>query len=116
MDYYLKTTSKQAFLEDLSRVGIVISMEGGYFQNSEIIIDWIGLIPIIDENTEIPQMMGIEDFENFEEIDEFEYFQPSPILYREGLYVNIRSNNPIELHQFINTTGVYPQPPYRTFS
>jgi hypothetical protein len=45
MDYYLKTTSKQAFLQDLQNAGIEIELENNYYQDENLIIDWIGQIP-----------------------------------------------------------------------
>jgi hypothetical protein len=86
MDYYLKTTSKEAFLQDLSNAGFEIEMEGDYYQDKNIIIDWIGLIPNEIEGDE------------------------------EGLHVNIRSREPIDISKFENTQDVYPSPPYRIFS
>jgi hypothetical protein len=97
MDYYLKTTSKEEFIQDLNRVGIEIELTGDYYQDDIIIIDWIGLIPNpvqLDENGEI--------------IGE--------ITYRDGLHVNIRHISTIDVSMFINTTEVYPQVPYRVFS
>lgn len=97
MDYYLKTTSKEEFIQDLNRVGIEIELTGDYYQDNIIIIDWIGLIPNpvqLDENGEI--------------IGE--------ITYRDGLHVNIRHISTIDVSMFINTTEVYPQVPYRVFS
>jgi hypothetical protein len=92
MDYYLKTTSKEAFLQDLQRAGIEIEMEGNYFQNQNIIIDWIGLIPNEIQN------------------------EDDPVTYREGQHLNIRSREPIDISKFKNTQDVYPSPPYRIFS
>ena len=92
MDYYLKTTSKEDFLQDLVKVGIEIEMEGNYYQDENIIIDWIGQIPdpIVNED--------------------------DPIIYKEGQHVNIRSNQPIDVTLFENTLDVYPEVPYRIFS
>jgi translation initiation factor IF-3 len=92
MDYYLKTTSKQAFISDLKKARIEIEMEGNYFQNQNIIIDWIGLIPNEIQN---------EDEE---------------LTYKEGQHLNIRSREPIDISKFENTENVYPAPPYRIFS
>jgi hypothetical protein len=92
MDYYLKTTSKEAFLQDLQRAGIEIEMQGNYFQNQNIIIDWIGLIPNEVEN------------------------EDDPVTYKEVQHVNIRSREPIDISKFENTQDVHPQPPYRMFS
>lgn len=94
MDYYLRTTSKEDFLKDLILVEIEIDCFEHYFQNQSIIIDWIGQIPIIDENAEL--------------IDE--------IIYNEGQYVNIRSIEAIDVSKFINTEDVHPNKPYRIFS
>jgi hypothetical protein len=92
MDYYLKTTSKEAFLQDLANAGIEIEMEGNYFQNQNIIIDWIGLIPNEIEN------------ENEE------------LTYKEGQHVNIRSIELIDISKFLNSIDVHPAIPYRIFS
>lgn len=94
MDYYLKTTTKEDFLQDLILVDIEIDYFEHYFQNQSIIIDWIGQIPIIDENAE--------------PIDE--------IIYNEGQYVNIRSIEAIDVSKFNNTKDVHPNKPYRIFS
>jgi hypothetical protein len=97
MDYYLRTKSKEEFIEDLKRVGINITLEKNYFQNKNIIVDWIGLIP------------------NEYEIDE----EGNPIgepTYKEGQHVNIRSREPIDISKFENTQDVYPSPPHRVFS
>lgn len=94
MDYYLRTISKQTFLEDLQKAGIEIEMEGNYYQDINIIIDWIGLIPLL---IEIDEPIG-----------ETQYY--------EGQHVNIRSVEPIDISKFENTVDVHPQPPYRMFS
>jgi hypothetical protein len=97
MDYYLKTTSKQDFIEDLKKIGIEILLVDNYYQYQNIIIDWIGLIhnPIeFDQNNEI--------------IGE--------IAYKEGEHVNIRSVEVLDTQLFENTKVVYPEIPYRIFS
>lgn len=97
MDYYLKTTSKQDFIQDLTTIGFEISLENNYYQDENIIIDWIGLIPNpiqLDENGEL--------------IGE--------VTYKEGEHVNIRSIQPLDITQFVNTVDVYPNMPYRIFS
>jgi len=97
MDYYLRTTSKEAFLQDLQRAGIEIEMEGNYFQDENMIIDWIGQIPNPIEVDEEGNIIG-------------------EITYKEGLHVNIRSVNIIDVTLFENTQDVYPEQPYRMFS
>ena len=97
MDYYLKTTSKEAFLQDLQRVGIEIEMEGNYFQDDKIIIDWIGQIPNTIETDEEGNIIG-------------------EITYKAGQHVNIRSVQPIDVSLFQDTQDVYPEQPYRMFS
>ena len=97
MDYFLKTTSKEAFIQDLQLSGIEIEMPDNYYQDENIIIDWIGLIP-----------NPIQYDENGEVVGE--------ITYRDGLHVNIRHVSTIDITKFINTTEVYPQIPYRLFS
>jgi hypothetical protein len=92
MDYYLKTTSKEAFLQDLKKAGIEIEMEGDYYQDKNIIIDWIGLIPNEIQN---------EDEE---------------LTYKDGQHLNIRSKEEIDLSKFKNTEDVHPELPYRIFS
>jgi len=97
MDYYLKTTSKQDFIQDLTTIGIEITLENNYYQDENIIIDWIGQIP-----------NPIELDENGELIGE--------VTYKEGEHVNIRSIQEIDITQFQNTVDVYPNVPYRIFS
>lgn len=97
MDYYLKTTSKEAFLEDLQRIGIEIEMEGTYYQDENIIIDWIGQIPNPVEYNEEGEPIG-------------------EITYKEGQHVNIRSINELDINKFQYTVSVYPEIPYRIFS
>jgi hypothetical protein len=97
MDYYLRTTSKEAFLQDLEKAGIEIELEGNYYQDESIIIDWIGLIPNPMETDEEGNPIG-------------------EITYREGQHVNIRSTKEIDLSLFKNTVAVYPNRSYRTFS
>jgi len=97
MDYYLKTTSKEDFIQDLTKVGIIIDSLDNYYQDNIIIIDWIGLIPNpiqVDENGDV--------------IGE--------ITYKDGLHVNIRHTFTIDVNSFDYTTEVYPQLPYRMFS
>jgi hypothetical protein len=97
MDYYLKTTSKDDFIEDLKKIGIEILLVDNYYQDQNILIDWIGLIhnPIeFDQNDEI--------------IGE--------ITYKEGEHVNIRSMEVLDIQLFENTKVVYPEIPYRIFS
>jgi hypothetical protein len=97
MDYYLKTTSKEEFIEDLNRAGIEIEFTGDYYQDDTIIIDWIGLIPNPIELDENNNIIG-------------------EITYKDGLHVNIRHVSTIDISAFIHTTNVYPQIPYRVFS
>jgi hypothetical protein len=97
MDYYLRTTSKESFLQDLAKAGIEIELEENYYQDDQIIIDWIGLIP------------------NPVELDE-EGNPVGEITYREGQHVNIRSVEEIDVSLFENTVAVYPNRSYRTFS
>lgn len=120
MDYYLKTTSKEDFLEDLQTIGINIQMSGDYYQDSSIIIDWIGLIPITPDPTppdppidpDYPQEPIYDT-----EINEFDnLYIPIPPIYRDGQHVNVRSIDILDITQFKNTFEVYPEPPYRMFS
>jgi hypothetical protein len=106
MDYYLRTKSKEEFIEDLKRIGINITLEKNYFQNKNIIVDWIGLIP------------NDIQYENFEITDEDdELVEPLyEITYKEGQHVNIRSIEEIDITKFENTKDVYPEIPYRIFS
>lgn len=97
MDYYLRTTSKEAFLADLQRAGIEIEIEGNYYQDEKIIIDWIGLIP--DE-------IEVAEEDNIAE----------EITYIDGQHVNIRSVEPIDISVFENTTDVHTNKPFRMFS
>lgn len=97
MDLYLRTTSKQEFLQDLQNAGIEIELENNYYQDENIIIDWIGQIP-----------NPMEFDENGEPIGE--------ITYRDGQHVNIRSIKELDTTEFINTQSVYPEQPYRMFS
>lgn len=97
MDYYLRTTSKESFLQDLNRSDIDIEMEGNYFQDENMIIDWIGQIPNPIETDEEGNIIG-------------------EITYKEGLHVNIRSINELDLNKFQYTVSVYPEIPYRIFS
>jgi hypothetical protein len=91
MNYYLRTISKEAFLQDLRLSGININLEGKYYQDENIIIDWLGEIPYPSETEE-------------------------EITYREGQHVNIRSVEDIDISKFENTVQVFPKKPYRTFS
>ena len=97
MDYYLRTTSKEAFLQDLAKAGINIELEENYFQDDQIIVDWIGLIPNPSETDEEGNPVG-------------------EITYRDGQHVNIRSVSEIDVSLFENTVDVYPNRPYRKFS
>lgn len=97
MDYYLKTTSKEYFIHDLSLLDIGIELEDDYFQDKTIIIDWIGLIP------------------NPVEIDE-EGDTIGEITFKEGFHVNVRSVDPIAIEIFNHTHLIYPSTPYRVFS
>jgi len=97
MDYYLRTTSKEDFLQDLKEAGIHIQMEGDYYQDTEMCIDWIGLIP------------------NSVEIDD----QDAPLgemTFKTGQHVNIRTVRSLDTSLFQRTTDVHPDPPYRMFS
>lgn len=97
MDYYLRTTSKEAFLQDLQRAGLEIEIQENYYQDEKIIIDWIGQIPNPIETDEEGNIIG-------------------EITYKEGLHVNIRTSQPIDVSVFENTQDVYPEQPYRMFS
>lgn len=97
MDYYLKTTNKQDFINDLKSIGIELEMETNYYQDETLIIDWIGQIP-----------NPIEFDENGEPIGE--------ITYKEGQHVNIRSIIDIDTSQFTHTSDVFPVTPFRVFS
>jgi len=97
MDYYLKTTNKQAFLQDLKNAGIEIELQNNYYQDENLIIDWIGQIPNPIEFDETGEPIG-------------------EITYKEGEHVNIRAINPIDTTAFQNTHDVYPAIPYRMFS
>lgn len=97
MDYYLKTTSKEDFIQDLLSIGIEITDFENYFQNELLIIDWIGQIP-----------NPIEYDENGEPIGE--------ITFKEGQHVNIRSIGKIDLSNFFHSESVFPNAPYRMFS
>jgi hypothetical protein len=97
MDYYLKTTSKEDFLKDLNQIGIDIQFDNNYYQDMDIIIEWIGLIPNPIQTDENGNLIG-------------------EVTYRDGEHINIRSVNPIDISLFKNTVSVYPQIPYRMFS
>ena len=97
MDYYLKTSNKTDFLQDLSLIGIAADLQGGYYQDQSIIIDWIG---------QIPNPVEVDD--NGEIIGE--------ITYKEGLHVNIRSSHELDIDLFQHTVSIYPETPYRIFS
>jgi hypothetical protein len=97
MDYYLKTTSKEDFIQDLLSIGIQIVELENYFQNEVIIIDWIGQIP-----------NPIEYDENGEQIGE--------LTFRVGEHVNIRSVDEIDLSEFSHSESIFPNAPYRMFS
>jgi hypothetical protein len=97
MDYYLRTISKELFLQDLKDTGIDIEISGNYYQDNDIIIDWIG---------KIPNKFNLDVDGNL--IGE--------ITYKEDYHVNIRSLNPIDISLFKNTFDVHPSTPYRIFS
>lgn len=97
MDYYLRTESKEAFIEDLKNANIEIQELDNYYQDDKIIIDWIAQIPNPIQTDEEGNIIG-------------------EITYREGQHVNIRSVEPIDVSVFINTQDVYPDTPYRVFS
>ena len=97
MDYYLKTTNKQEFLQDLANAGIDIQLENNYYQDENIIIDWIGQIANPVEIDEEGNIIG-------------------EITHKEGEHVNIRSVTPINVSIFNHSSEVYPEPPYRMFS
>ncbi len=87
-DFYLKTDNKAAVLAELG-----IEMEGNYYQDENYIIDWIGQIPIIQDD----EVTG----------------------YKEGDHFNVRVLNPDFEETFNNLTSavtVYPEPPYRIFA
>lgn len=97
MDYYLRTTDKESFLQDLQRAGIEIEEFDNYYQDENIIIDWIGLMPNTIETDEEGNIIG-------------------EITYKAGQHVNIRSVQPIDVSLFQDNQDVYPQIPYRMFS
>jgi hypothetical protein len=97
MDYYLKTTSKEDFIQDLLSIRIEITDFENYFQNESLIIDWIGLIPNPIEYTESGEPVG-------------------EITFRVGEHVNIRSVEEIDLSDLIHCESVLPNTPYRIFS
>ena len=97
MDYFLKTVSKELFIQDLSIVGYQIVLTYDYYQDENIIVDWIGIIPnppVFDDDGNV--------------IGE--------TTYKDGLCVNIRSVLEIDINLFLNTVSVYPDIPYRVFS
>jgi hypothetical protein len=97
MDYYLKTTSKEAFIEDLKNANIEIGELDNYYQDDKIIIDWIGQIPNPVEVDEEGNVIG-------------------EVTYIEGQHVNIRTIEPIDISLFENTVNVHPNKPFRVFS
>lgn len=107
MDYYLRTSLKQAFIEDLQRVGIQVELQDNYYQDQTIIIDWIGLVPL-------PVELDESDLQLFR--DEDYPVEPTGAQYYEGQHVNIRSVNLIDITLFANTVDVHPVTPFRMFS
>lgn len=97
MKYYFKTRTKTDFIQDLERAGIHVNMETNYYQDSNIVVDWIGLIPEKMEYDENGNPIG-------------------QITYKAGQFVNVQSTSAIDLGAFMHTTEVFPDPPYRTFS
>ena len=97
MDYYLKTTSKEDFIQDLLSIGIELIDFENYFQNELLIIDWIGQIPNPIEYTESGEPIG-------------------EITFKVGQHVNIRSIDEIDLSDFNHSQSVLPNAPYRMFS
>jgi hypothetical protein len=97
MDYYLKTISKEDFIQDLLSIEIEIVELENYFQNEVIIIDWIGQIPNPIEYTESGEPIG-------------------EITFKEGYHVNIRSVDEIDLSEFSHSESIFPNAPYRMFS
>lgn len=97
MDYYLRTTSKQAFLQDLASLGLEIDLENNYYQDENIIIDWIGKIPNEIETDEDGNLIG-------------------EITYKSGYHVNIRCSGNFDCSLLTSTESVYPDLPYRMFS
>jgi len=97
MDYYLKTTSKEDFIQDISSIEIEILDFKNYFQNETIIIDWIGQIPNPIEYTESGEPV-------------------SEITFIVGQQVNIRSVDEIDLSDFSHSESIFPNEPYRMFS
>jgi hypothetical protein len=97
MDYYLKTTSKEDFIQDLLSIGIEITDFENYFQNEVIIVDWIGQIPNPIEYNESGESIG-------------------KITFKDGYHVNMRSINEIDLSNFNHSQSVFPNAPYRMFS
>ncbi|MBW3469083.1 hypothetical protein [Arthrospiribacter ruber] len=96
MDYYLRTTSKEAFIQDLQKLGIEIELDN-YYQDENLIIDWIGLIPNPVEVDSEGNVIG-------------------EITYKDGQHVNIRSKQELDVSLFENTVDVYPSVPFRMFS
>lgn len=89
IDYYLRTQSLEQFKSDMLKINIEVELDNNYFQNEEMAIDWIGLIPInLDSNEQIN---------------------------KNGYFVNIRSKIPIDLSLFDSTVQVYPDSPFRVF-
>lgn len=97
MDYYLKTTSKEDFIQDLLSIGIEIVDFENYFQNELLIIDWIGQITNLIEYDENGEIIG-------------------ELTFKEGYHVNIRSVEEIDLINLIHCESVLPNTPYRMFS
>jgi hypothetical protein len=97
MDYYFITTSKEDFINDMNKIGLYINVEENYFQDEKIIVDWVG--KIVKEN--------IYDEDKVEIID---------IIYFDGLHVNVRSVDILDIELFVNTFAVSPNYPRRMFS
>jgi hypothetical protein len=97
MDYYLKTTSKEDFIQDLLSIGIEIVNFENYFQNELLIIDWIGQIPNPIEYDESGEIIG-------------------ELTFKTGQHVNIRSVDEIDLSEFSHSESVFPNSAYGMFS
>jgi hypothetical protein len=97
MDYYLKTTTKEDFLQDIQKIIPQLEELDTYYQDHDLILDWIGTIYYPFETNEMGEIIG-------------------EIIPREGQYLNIRSREPIDISVFTHTDMVYPEIPQRVFS
>ena len=95
-DYYLNvaTAKKAAFLNELP-AKIKAAFDDKYYQDEDIIIDWIGKVP----NTTAPVTGDV-------------------LTWKAGQHFNIRVLNPAfedKVERFINATRFTPVIPYRMF-